>query len=98
MAAFPAVTDEQIERVAGCLKAIASPLRLRIVCLLAEGERSVNEIVADTGGSQPNVSQHLTLLTDRGLLGFRKEANRVIYFLKSAELIRILEQLKAVYC
>ena len=92
------IPDVQIDRLAACLQAMASPLRLKIVCLLASGEMNVGEIVAATGSSQPNISQHLTLLTDRGLVAGRKEANRVIYHLRSLELIRLLAELPGVCC
>lgn len=92
------IDDAHLERIAGCLKALASTPRLQIVCLLSESELCVNDIWARTGGSQPNVSQHLTLLMDKGVLGSRREANRIYYFIRSDEMIRLVESLRAVFC
>ncbi|MBS1142868.1 MAG: transcriptional regulator, ArsR family [Proteobacteria bacterium] len=79
-----------IETTASRLAAIAHPLRLAIVCLLAEGERSVGDISEAIGTSQPNVSQHLTLMHNRKLVRSRKEANRVFYSLSDDKIIALL--------
>lgn len=80
----------EIEATASRLGAVAHPLRLAIVCLLAQGERSVNEICETLWTSQPNISQHLSILYNRNLVSTRKEANRMFYSLSDDRLHALL--------
>lgn len=80
----------ELETTAQRLAAVAHPLRLAIVCLLAQGERSVNEICEALWTSQPNISQHLNILHNRNLLKSRKEANRMFYSLSDDKLRALL--------
>ncbi|WP_306604083.1 metalloregulator ArsR/SmtB family transcription factor [Azonexus sp.] len=91
-------SDVEIERIGELLKAIAHPLRLSIVCLLGEGERSVGDISQEIGSSQPNISQHLSLLSNRKLLKSRKDANRIYYRIADERLISIISMLRGIYC
>ena len=61
---------------------LAEPHRRHILDLLREGERSVNELVAGLGLSQPGVSKHLRVLRDAGLVGVRVDAQRRLYALR----------------
>jgi len=67
--------DDLIE----ALKALAHPLRWRVLCALATGERNVGEIEAATGIGQPGLSQQLGVLRKAGLVTTRKEAKLVFY-------------------
>jgi len=90
--------DDQLDTLAGCLLAIGHPTRLKIVCLLAAGERSVNELTAELGLVQPLVSQHLRVLANRGVVVTRREGNRIYYALGPPALRALLEKMRAVYC
>ncbi len=72
------------------LKAISHPLRLNILCVLGEGEMSVQDILESVGTTQSNVSQHLCLLKDKGIVVSRKDANRVYYSIKNETVKKIL--------
>ncbi len=72
------------------LKAISHPLRLKILCVLGKGEMSVQEILKSVGTTQSNVSQHLSLLKDKGIVASRKDANRVYYSLYNETVKKIL--------
>lgn len=61
------------------LKALAHPVRWRVLCALATGERNVGEIEAATGIGQPGLSQQLGVLRKAGLVTTRKEAKLVFY-------------------
>ena len=63
------------------IEALADPTRRRIVELLGEGERSVNELAAEFPVSRPAVSRHLRVLHEHGLVRAREEAQRRIYSL-----------------
>lgn len=72
-------SDAAIAALAARFKLLAEPVRLRILELLAEGERSVQEITARTGLRQPHISRQLSLLAESGILLRRKEGTRVYY-------------------
>jgi DNA-binding transcriptional ArsR family regulator len=72
---------------------IAEPQRRRILDLLREGERPVNDLVAQLGISQPGVSKHLRVLRDAGLVEARVDAQRRMYRLRAEPLQEIDEWL-----
>lgn len=92
------LNEREIELTASRIKAVAHPLRLAMVCLLAHGEQSVNDICAILGTTQPNISQHLSQLYNEGLLKSRKEANRVYYAIADQRLSEIIGMLQEIYC
>ena len=71
------------------LKALGHPLRLRIVEVLAKGERNVTEIERDSGIGQPTLSQQLAVLRKSSLVRTRKEAKLVFYRLDKVRLAEI---------
>jgi len=72
-------SDELLSRIADVLKAMADPTRLKILHGLHQGERCVSEILAKVGGSQANVSKHLSVLKRAGLVDCRREGLNVYY-------------------
>src|ERR1039457_1577452 len=60
-------------------KALANEHRLAILYTLSQGEKCVSDLAAEIGISVHNVSQHLRLLKERGLVRSRKEAQTVYY-------------------
>lgn len=70
------------ERQAEVAKAIAHPLRLAIVDFLREGEQCVCDIAEHVGAERSNVSRHLSVMINAGVLEYRKEGLKVIYRLK----------------
>lgn len=69
----------ELELVARRFAVLADPLRLKLVHALFEGEKSVSDLVAATGGSQTNVSRDLRMLTEAQVLGRRRAGLRVYY-------------------
>ncbi len=90
--------DEDIDRAARSLKAMSHPLRLKILCTLGDREVSVQEIVEQVGTSQSNISQHLAILRDKGILLARKDANRVYYKVGDARTLRLIAMMRDVFC
>jgi len=90
--------EEHIEQAATAMKAIAHPLRLKILCVLGEQEVSVQEIVEAVGTTQSNVSQHLAILRDKGVLRTRKDANRVFYRVSDARTLALIVMMREVFC
>jgi ArsR family transcriptional regulator len=68
-----------LQRIAERLKAMADPMRLKILHTIHDGERCVNDILAEVGGSQANVSKHLSVLRGAGLVDCRRDGVNVYY-------------------
>ena len=90
--------DEDIERASRSLKAMSHPLRLKILCTLGDQEVSVQEIVDHVGTSQSNISQHLAILRDKGILSSRKDANRVYYRVSDGRTLQLIGMMREVFC
>ena len=90
--------DEDIERASRSLKAMSHPLRLKILCTLGGREVSVQEIVEQVGTSQSNISQHLAILRDKGILASRKDANRVYYRVSDSRTLQLVGMMREVFC
>ena len=84
-----AAKDALYEALAGVAKALANGRRAEIVDLLAQGERSVEQIAEEIGQSMANTSHHLRLLAGAGLLRSRREGTRIVYALAGAEVAEL---------
>ncbi|AOU99270.1 transcriptional regulator [Acidihalobacter yilgarnensis] len=90
--------DEDIDRASRSLKAMSHPLRLKILCTLGDQEISVQDIVDSVGTSQSNISQHLAILRDKGILASRKDANKVFYRVSDRRTLRLIGMMQEVFC
>ncbi|WP_420825667.1 ArsR/SmtB family transcription factor [Thiocystis minor] len=90
--------DENTTLTANALKAMAHPLRWKILCSLGENELSVGEIVERTGTSQSNISQHLEQLRNKNIVVARKEANRIYYRIRNGQLLELIGIMREVLC
>ena len=77
-------------------KALASPARLRIIALLRDGAMSVGDIVEALGVRKANVSQHLAVMRQRGIVQARREGLNVYYRLTSPKVIQACELMREV--
>ena len=71
--------DDLVELIARRFRVIGEPMRIRLLDQLRDGEASVTELADALDASQQNVSKHLALLADVGIVGRRKERNHVYY-------------------
>lgn len=90
--------QEHIEQAARALKAISHPLRLKILCVIGPEEACVQEIVDAVGTSQSNISQHLAILREKGVLLTRKDANRVYYRVGDQRTLLLIGMMREVFC
>ena len=90
--------QEHIELAAHALKAIAHPLRLKILCVIGDREACVQEIVEAVGTSQSNISQHLAILRDKGVMVTRKNANRVYYRIGNERILLLIGMMREGFC
>ncbi len=85
------LTDEALELIAARFRMLAEPMRLKILHALGQEEMSVGEMVEATGAGQANVSKHLALLLDAGLVARRKEGLMVYYRVSDATIFDLCE-------
>jgi DNA-binding transcriptional ArsR family regulator len=76
-------------RMASTFDVLAEPTRRRILDLLREEERPVNDLVGRLALSQPGVSKHLKVLRDAGLVEVRQDAQRRLYRVRAEPLVEI---------
>ena len=91
--AFKTEINEQFTRIA---KAIANPHRLELVDLLAQGERSVEELAKEAALSVANASQHLQALREAHLITARKVGLRVYYRLADASIYQLVQLIREI--
>lgn len=80
------------------LKALANERRLMILCLLADGERSVGELATAVGLEQSALSQHLARLRSEGVVATRRAAQTVYYRLEGPEVTAVMRTLAGIFC
>lgn len=85
------LTPDLLQLVSDRFKALAEPARLQILQVLRDGERSVNELVDETGLGQANVSKHLQLLHALGFVSRRKEGLFVYYALADERVFELCD-------
>lgn len=68
---------------------LATPMRLRILSALCDGERSVTQLLEKIDTTQPNLSQHLNVLYRSGVLAKRKDGTQVIYRVQSEKAVTL---------
>jgi len=75
-------------------KALADPTRLKILECIRKGEKCICKIIPYTNKSQPNVSQHLKVLKNAGLINERKDRTRIMIKVSNKELYTIIDKVK----
>jgi DNA-binding transcriptional ArsR family regulator len=79
-------------RVVSVFKALAHPLRIKVVDMLATGDKCVCELFPALGVSQPNASQHLTILKAADIVDSYRDGTRVYYRLTSMDYARLVKE------
>lgn len=79
------------QQIATVLKAVAHPVRLRIIELLKGGEMCVGDIFSVLGIKQSITSQHLNMMRDKQILRSRREGAKVYYRIQNANVIKLLQ-------
>lgn len=73
------LSDRTLELVARRFRFLSEPLRLRILQALSRGEKTVSQLVEELDANQPNISKHLNMLLEGGLVDRRKEGTSNFY-------------------
>jgi len=90
--------QEHATDAAGLMKALGNESRLMILCVLAEGERSVGDLNTIVPLSQSALSQQLARLRQQGLVETRRESQTIYYSLGKGPADRIINLLHDIYC
>jgi DNA-binding transcriptional ArsR family regulator len=86
------IPEDLVELVARRFRAVGEPLRIRLLDELRSGEATVNDLADAVDTSQQNVSKHLAVLTDTGILGRRKEGTHVYYRIADEGVLDLCEE------
>jgi DNA-binding transcriptional ArsR family regulator len=91
MASAAEIDESKIvfERAAELFSLMGSPMRLQILSALCNTERSVSDLLARIDTTQPNLSQHLSVLYQAGILAKRKEGAQVFYRVQSEKALAL---------
>lgn len=85
------LNDAALEMIASRFRLMSEPMRLKILHTLGDREMNVGELVAATGANQANVSKHLGILHDAGVVGRRKQGLTVHYRVTDATIFDLCD-------
>ena len=83
-------TQELLEMKAAVLQAMAHPIRIAVLEALKDGEKCVCDIAEEVDAKRSNVSRHLAVMLNAGILAFRKDGLRVIYSIRTSCVLGVL--------
>ncbi|TAK07002.1 MAG: ArsR family transcriptional regulator [Candidatus Manganitrophaceae bacterium] len=92
------MAEENEKMAAKCFKALAHPIRLRIIAVLGDKEMSVQQMAEALNLSQSNMSQHLTLLKERHALDSRREGKQVFYRVLDKKILKLIDLMQDIFC
>ena len=88
----------QVEDLALLLKSISHPIRLKILCLLQDREMSVSEIRQSVDTTGANITQHLNILRNQGIIDFRRDANFIYNRIADTRILELMQLLQQLFC
>ena len=84
-------SPEALGFVAERFRVLGEPMRLKLLIALETSEKNVTELVELTGATQGNVSKHLGILSNAGMVSRRKEGLKVFYFISDPQIIELCD-------
>jgi DNA-binding transcriptional ArsR family regulator len=93
-----AALDERAEAAATLLKSLANAVRLKLLCALVDGEKSVGAIADHVGVRETVISQHLMRLRAEGIVTNRRQGTTVFYRLADGPAQAVMRTLYEVFC
>lgn len=88
----------QVDLVSDCLKVLSNPDRLKILCVLVDGELNVQQIEDCTDIHQPTLSQQLTVLRKNNMVSTRREGKQIFYQVFDPKVLALMQTLYQLYC
>ncbi len=93
-----ALFEDSAGQAARLLRVLGNERRLMILCQLAEGERSVGQLLLLVGLSQSALSQHLAKLREDGIVATRRESQMIFYRIIDPAALRVITTLAELFC
>lgn len=90
--------DTDVKNVAALLKTMSHPIRLKILCLLQENEMAVGDIREEVKTTNANVSQHLSILRNQGIISSRKDANFIYNKIEDERVLELIAKMRDLFC
>lgn len=90
--------SRRADEAAALMRSLSHGARLKVLCELAGGERSVGELVEASGLSQSALSQHLARLREDGVVTTRRQAQTIYYSVADPKVLRVVRLLYELYC
>ncbi len=90
--------NNQVEDLAGLLKSMSHPIRLKILCLLQDQELSVGEIRDSVETTGANITQHLNILRNQNIITYRKDANFIYNRISDERIITLIRNMHQIFC
>ncbi|ADH86902.1 ArsR/SmtB family transcription factor [Desulfurivibrio alkaliphilus] len=92
------MNENHIADMAKMLKTMAHPIRLKILCLLQDREMTVGEIHQQVQTTNANVSQHLNILRNQGIIDYRKNANFIVNRISEGRILELIKTMRELFC
>ena len=89
---------EQCQEAAALLKALAHPERLKLLCHLSEGEKTVGQLEGLCVASQSQISQFLGRMKSENLLEARREGQHIYYSIKDQKVSKLIKSMQKIFC
>ena len=90
--------EAHIKDVAALLKTMSHPIRLKILCLLQEKEMALGDIREEVKTTNANVSQHLSILRNQGIVSSRKDANFIYNKIEDKRVLDLIARMRELFC
>ncbi|MDH4318188.1 MAG: metalloregulator ArsR/SmtB family transcription factor [Desulfobulbaceae bacterium] len=92
------MNDIHILEMTKLLKSISHPIRLKILCLLQQKELTVGDIREEVKTTKANISQHLNILRNQGVITSRKDANFIYNKIEDERILRLIQTMQQLFC
>lgn len=89
---------EKARKVSRCMKGVSHEIRIGILLSLRPGEKTVTDLVKLLGAPQPTLSQHLSMMRDRGIVRCRKVGNQALYSVSDKRIYKMLDLIQELFC
>lgn len=90
--------NEEVNAIAALLKTMSHPIRLKILCLLQDNEMTVGDIQSEVKTTNANVSQHLSILRNHGIIIYRKDANFIYNRIADHRILKLIQTMHDLFC
>ncbi len=90
--------EGDVKKVAAMLKTMSHPIRMKILCMLQDGEMAVGDIREEVKTTNANVSQHLSILRNQGIISSRKDANFIFNKIEDERVLELISTMRKLFC